>query len=554
MHHHNHNSHHSQMQRLNHVNPADTDPTQCPHGNLSAEELINIKIRKRNVCYVVGLPIHIATEEKLRSQEWFGQFGNIATIAINRNSKSIQANSIPAHITYDNDMSALNAINFCNKFVFDDGRKLKATFGTQHYCRWFIAANKKCTNVFCGFRHSWCRPEDIITQKDINDFKAIPAGAYTSRNIENQPLGIRSAAGSTSSSDHGYHHSANSNHAAAPPQQQAAQTHHALNLGGAANVVPVYTNVYHQPPGATLEDDKYLRLSHVSGVSPLDGLTTADITSSSVFTATPTLTTVTNGTSALSTDPLLTSVLSTAAVNALHGNGNAEGLSNGANNSNKPPNIHTMSADPYTFYLSNAAATPTGPSPLVAPAIPNIYDSRNVLMKQIMNRNHSQQAEIDRLTQQIKILSEMEIKNKQEIHRWWTELAQSQQNEKNLKAKYEKLSNDFKSLESKHDNLQIKYLALDEKYKHLLNSKSAETKEFESWDSHDVVKWIMNLDSKKYKRYEDPLAKNIIAENIDGQCLESLDKGDLHRLGVTDFKDKKDLLQRIKELVTPKDP
>ena len=147
--------------------------SQYPHGNLSSEELINIKIRKRNVCYVVGLPIHIATEQKLRSSEWFGQFGNIATIAINRNSKSIQANSIPAHITYDNDISALNAINFCNKFIFDDGRKLKATFGTQHYCRWFIAANKKCTNVFCGFRHSWCRPQDIITQKDINDFKGM---------------------------------------------------------------------------------------------------------------------------------------------------------------------------------------------------------------------------------------------------------------------------------------------------------------------------------------------------------------------------------------------
>lgn len=165
---HGHGQHHNNNGQNN-----NEEYNHCPHGNLSAEELINIKIRKRNVCYVVGLPIHVATEIKLRSNEWFGQFGNIATIAINRNSKSIQANSIPAHITYDNDISALNAINFCNKFIFADGRKLKATFGTQHYCRWFIAANKKCTNVFCGFRHSWCRQSDIITQKDINDFKGM---------------------------------------------------------------------------------------------------------------------------------------------------------------------------------------------------------------------------------------------------------------------------------------------------------------------------------------------------------------------------------------------
>ncbi len=108
-----------------------------------------------------------------------------ATPAITCVAKDLGASPAEGYI------SALNAINFCNKFIFDDGRKLKATFGTQHYCGWFIAANRKCTNVCCGFRHSWCKPSDIITQKDINDFKAIPAGAYTSRNIENQSLGVR---------------------------------------------------------------------------------------------------------------------------------------------------------------------------------------------------------------------------------------------------------------------------------------------------------------------------------------------------------------------------
>merc|ERR1712154_545356 len=108
-----------------------------------------------------------------------------------------------------------------------------------------------------------------------------------------------------------------------------------------------------------------------------------------------------------------------------------------------------------------------------------------------------------------------------------------------------------KALESKHDGLQIKYLKLDQKYKHLLNAKNAETKEYESWDTNDVIQWIMNIDNKKYKKYQQDLVKNIKYENIDGQCLESLDKGDLHRLGVTDFKHKKDLLNKIKELVAP---
>eukprot|EP01083_Nonionella_stella_P280293 953510_1 len=164
---------------------------KCPHGSLSAKELINIKIRKRNVCYVVGLPIDMANEQKLRTHEWFGRFGNIIKIAIRRNKK---ANSISTHITYDNDISALNAINSCNNFIFisDDGRKLKARFGAQHYCRSFITPIKKCIKKPCGRLHSWCAVEDIITQKEINDFNAIHSGVDMRRNIESQPLRVHS--------------------------------------------------------------------------------------------------------------------------------------------------------------------------------------------------------------------------------------------------------------------------------------------------------------------------------------------------------------------------
>merc|ERR1712130_222740 len=108
--------------------------------------------------------------------------------------------------------------------------------------------------------------------------------------------------------------------------------------------------------------------------------------------------------------------------------------------------------------------------------------------------------------------------------------------------------------EGKHDNLQIKYLALNGKYKALLNSsKGGNTQHFESWKSEDVIRWMMSLENAKYKKYEDELSKNVRMENVDGACLSSLDKGDLHRLGITDFKDKKDLMLRIKELVQVKE-
>merc|ERR1712232_139488 len=244
---------------------------------------------------------------------------------------------------------------------------------------------------------------------------------------------------------------------------------------------------------------------------------------------------------------------------------------------NKPMTELKISADPYTFYLSNSAATPTGPSPIshtqshhgqpippnigpmgvqnvnaatmvgvgvgtvnvaqVQPRInPNIYDSRNALMQQIMTRNASQQIEIDNMKQQLRVLQELERKNKSELHRYWN-------NEKVIKQKMEKAIKDYKILEGKHDNLQIKYLALNGKYKALLNSsKGGNTQHFESWKSEDVIRWMMSLENAKYKKYEDELSKNVRMENVDGACLSSLDKGDLHRLGITDFKDKKDLM------------
>eukprot|EP01084_Bolivina_argentea_P115824 205901_1 len=162
-------------------------------------------------------------------------------------------------------------------------------------------------------------------------------------------------------------------------------------------------------------------------------------------------------------------------------------------------NMKQVNVDPYhsiNYYLSNSALTPKSlngipptppcPSPMQFAAsaasfaaaagtstisTTNHDQRKSVLLKLIMNRNHSQQMEIERLTEQINVLNELEMKNKQEVHRWYTDWSSSQQNEKNMKIKHEKLGNDYKSLQLKNDGLQIKYLKLDEKYKSLLNSK-----------------------------------------------------------------------------------
>jgi len=172
-------------------------------------------------------------------------------------------------------------------------------------------------------------------------------------------------------------------------------------------------------------------------------------------------------------------------------------------------------------------------------------------LKEMMTKNEAQNVEIQRLQNHIKQLSAMEMKNKQDIDRWYNaaELAKAERLTQSQRA--DKLAADLKALQLKHDGLQIKYLKLEEEYRILEMGQKAAGKDFEQWGTEDVLEWVLELDGGKFKKYEAALAVNVKTENIDGSCLGSLDKGDLHRLGVTDFKDKAELLAHIQERISP---
>ena len=73
--------------------------------------------------------------------------------------------------------------------------------------------------------------------------------------------------------------------------------------------------------------------------------------------------------------------------------------------------------------------------------------------------------------------------------------------------------------------------------------------EVEYWNGMDVVKWIISLDKERYLKYAEDLVMNVEKEEVDGSCLNDLDVNDLHRLGVTGFKDKKYIFKAIQKLI-----
>ena len=51
-------------------------------------QLANMRVIRRNLVYAVGLPPSIANEDQLRKPDYFGQYGKIAKIVLNRSQVS----------------------------------------------------------------------------------------------------------------------------------------------------------------------------------------------------------------------------------------------------------------------------------------------------------------------------------------------------------------------------------------------------------------------------------------------------------------------------------
>ena len=102
-------------------------------------------------------------------------------------------------------------------------------------------------------------------------------------------------------------------------------------------------------------------------------------------------------------------------------------------------------------------------------------------------------------------------------------------------------------LQNKYKELMMKYNKLETKY-----NEKVKQSDHTLWTTTDIAKWIVGLDQSRYNKYYDILLQNMKNEGIDGFCLGYLDKTDLHKFGITQFKDKRDVYNNIQKLVQNK--
>jgi len=131
-------------------------------------QLANMRVIRRNLVYAVGLPPSVATEEQLRKPEYFGQYGKILKIVINRNHNGNgdpRRASASAYVTFAHKEDTLACILALDGFYLD-GRNVRASYGTSKYCSAFIK-NVRCNNPDCTYLHCMGDAEDTFTKQEI---------------------------------------------------------------------------------------------------------------------------------------------------------------------------------------------------------------------------------------------------------------------------------------------------------------------------------------------------------------------------------------------------
>lgn len=154
-------------------------PTPNSSGVLpSRRHLMEIRVIQKNLVYVIGISARIASETVLKEPSFFGQFGKVVKIVVNRRNtgaplpadraanSGATTTSGSAYVTYARAEDAVRAIAHVDGSVFD-GRILRATYGTTKYCSFFLRG-VNCPNPGCMYLHEEGESTDSYTKEELS--------------------------------------------------------------------------------------------------------------------------------------------------------------------------------------------------------------------------------------------------------------------------------------------------------------------------------------------------------------------------------------------------
>lgn len=124
------------------------------HGARDKKHLANMRVIQKNLVYVIGLNPSIPSEElqqMLRRDEFFGQYGKIQKIVINKRMNSSGHPGVGVYVTFARKEDAARCIAAVDGSM-NDGKYLRAAYGTTKYCSSYLRG-QNCPNPNCMFLH-----------------------------------------------------------------------------------------------------------------------------------------------------------------------------------------------------------------------------------------------------------------------------------------------------------------------------------------------------------------------------------------------------------------
>lgn len=157
--------------------------------------LASVRVVQKNLVYVIGLPHRVGSDEgMLRRHEYFGKYGKILKVVINRNNhyNSGPSPTVSAYVTFARKEDASKCVRSVDKSTLD-GKVLRASFGTTKYCSNYLK-NQPCQNPDCMYLHELGDEASSYTKQDMLEGKhnadvALPDGVDP-----NSPAGIAALA------------------------------------------------------------------------------------------------------------------------------------------------------------------------------------------------------------------------------------------------------------------------------------------------------------------------------------------------------------------------
>lgn len=148
------------------------------------KHLAGLRVVQKNLVYVTGLNPPCSPDDlhsALRSDKYFGQYGKILKIVINKKTPNPASThhhhsnpGLVVYVTFTRKEDALKCINELDGSLCD-GRILRAAHGTTKYCSSYLRGHP-CPNPNCMFLHEPGEEADSYTRKDLSTQQGIKMG------------------------------------------------------------------------------------------------------------------------------------------------------------------------------------------------------------------------------------------------------------------------------------------------------------------------------------------------------------------------------------------